>query len=162
MDVLEYKESYYQDFGGELNRPDVPSDRLNVSWDLRKKVRKPPYILDDLVDTDHLAVSSQLREFPGRSGSVEMEVVKEIRLDLNQRFVLVEIPLDFYRMIKETDVADKNIRRIPFQWRMKTREVFQELLRRNFKIVDFRIYEGKGRKRNFYVLKKQDRRKRTR
>jgi predicted GNAT superfamily acetyltransferase len=154
MDVLEYKKSYYQDFGGELNRPDVPSDRLNVSWDLRKKVRKPPYVLDDLVDTDHLAVSSQLREFPGHSGSVEMEVVKEVRLDLDQRFVLVEIPLDFYRMIKETDVADKNIRRIPLQWRMKTREVFQELLRRNFKIVDFRIYEDKGRKRNFYVLKK--------
>jgi predicted GNAT superfamily acetyltransferase len=154
MKVLEYREAYYQDFSGELNRVDVPSDRLFVSWDLIGDIRRPSYDLDDLVDSDHLVIQSEISEVQGRSGPVRLEVVTDIRPDWDRDYALVEIPFDYYRMIKETDVPDQDVRKIPLDWRLATREVFQKLFERKYKVVDFRIYCGEGSKRDFYILKK--------
>ena len=77
-----------------------------------------------------------------------------LSFDWDREFALLEIPFDFYRMLKETDVPDESVRKIPLDWRLATREVFQELLKHKYKVIDFRIYREKDRKRNFYVLKK--------
>jgi predicted GNAT superfamily acetyltransferase len=37
---------------------------------------------------------------------------------------------------------------------MKSREVFQTLLQRKYRIIDFAVMEKESRKRDFYVLKK--------
>jgi predicted GNAT superfamily acetyltransferase len=55
-------------------------------------------------------------------------------------------------MLRETDVQDSRIREIPVVWRFKTREVFQDLFRRGYVIVDFRYFQNEDRKRDFYVL----------
>lgn len=154
MEVLEYRVAYYQDFGGELNRIDVPSDRLFVSWDLTGDIQRPSYDLPSLIESDHLLISSELSKIQGQSGPVELEVVSGFRTDWDREFALLEIPFDFYRMLKETDVPDEDVRKIPFDWRMATREVFQELLKHKYKVIDFGIYRGEERKRDFYVLKK--------
>lgn len=154
MDIVEYRTAYYQDFGGELNRVDVPSDRLFVSWDLIRDIRRPPYALDDLVKSDHLVIHSEISEIQGHSGPVRLEVVTGIRPDWDREFALVEIPFDFYRMIKETDVPDDGVRKIPLDWRLATRKIFQKLFERKYKVIDFRTYQDEDRKRDFYVLKK--------
>lgn len=154
MEVTEYKEAYYQNFGGELNRVDVPSDRLYVSWALKGDILRPAYHMESFLDSGHLALESKVIEVRGRSGQVRLETVADIRPDLEQEFVFLEIPTDFYFMLKETDVEDEKVRNIPLDWRMKTREVFQALLERGYRVIDFRYYEGKDRKRDFYVLKR--------
>jgi len=154
MDVVEYREACYGGFGGYLNRVDVPCDRFFLFWDLRREVRRPEYDLEFLFEFGNLAISSEMIEIKGRSGFVKLEVVKDVNLDLTSDFLLVEIPYDFYLMLKETDVPQREIRNIPLEWRKKTRKVFQTLLGRKYKIVDFRWLEKDNRKRDFYVLKK--------
>jgi predicted GNAT superfamily acetyltransferase len=56
-------------------------------------------------------------------------------------------------MLNETDVEDPKVRRIPVEWRMQTRRVFQHFFRKNYRIIDFRRDDGIP-VRDFYVLKK--------
>jgi predicted GNAT superfamily acetyltransferase len=154
MEVVQYLGAYYQDFGGELNRIDVPSDRLFVSWDLTGNIRRPPYDIDDLVESDFLVIHSEMSEVQGPRGPVRLEIITEIRPDWDRDYALVEIPVDFYRMLGETDVPDQEVRKIPLDWRLATRGIFQNLLDRKYKVIDFRQYRSKDRKRDFYILKK--------
>lgn len=154
MDVQEYREACYGDFGGYLNRVDVPCDRFFVSWDLKKKVERPEYDLEFLMDSKKLALSSYSIEVRGPGGKVRLDAVQAVNLDLDSDFLLVEIPYDFYFMLRETDVPQKKIRKIPLEWRMESRKVFQAYLGRRYKIIDFRSIEKGNRKRNFYVLKR--------
>ena len=154
MEVVEYKEDFYKDFGGELNRIDVPCDRLYVSWDLEKSIQRPKCELEDLISPNHLALDTKIMEVKGRDGPVSLEIVTDIKPDLRQEFVLVEIPFDFYKMLKETDVLDEKVRAVPIEWRMRTREVFQKLFQREYRVIDFRMLRGDDRTRNFYVLKR--------
>ena len=138
MDVLEYRPATYGDFGGFLNRSDVPSDRFFVSWDLRKIPRAPSEVPEayfagrpDVVETESARVS-------GRSGLVALERAAALHLDADSDFLRVPIPRDFYLMLRETDVDDPGVRRIPLDWRMKTREAFRSLFDRGYRIIDFR------------------------
>jgi predicted GNAT superfamily acetyltransferase len=47
------------------------------------------------------------------------------------------------------------VRQIPVEWREGTRELFQSLLAKNYRIVDFRQATLDGRSRDFYVWKKK-------
>jgi predicted GNAT superfamily acetyltransferase len=153
MTVLDYKVAYYQDFGGQLNRIDVPSDRLLVSWNLVEKIRRPPYDFVELFDSGHAVIHSEVAEIQGQSGPVSFAIVMDVRKDWDREYALVEIPFDFYHMIKQTDVPEKDIRNIPLDWRMATREVFRNLLERGYSVIDFRIHQDGDRKRDFYILK---------
>ncbi len=53
-------------------------------------------------------------------------------------FALVRIPRDFYLMLRETHVDDPDVRRIPVDWRLRTRDAFRGLFARGYRIVDFR------------------------
>jgi predicted GNAT superfamily acetyltransferase len=154
MDVLDYREAYYGRFGGLLNRLDIPCDRFFVTWDLKKKVRRPEYDLNSLIESGCLAVEAEMTAVRGRSEPLELETVKNVNLDLDSEFLLIEIPVDFYRMLRETDVEDEDVRNIPLQWREKTREAFKTFLQRGYRIVDFRKVKRDNRVRDFYILKK--------
>jgi predicted GNAT superfamily acetyltransferase len=145
MDVLDYREAFYGDFGGLLNRLDIPCDRFFV---------RPEYDLDSLMKSDSIVVHAEWKEIQGRSGPIMLEVVKEIEVDLDSEFLLLEIPVDFYTMLKETDVDENRVKNIPLDWRMKTRQAFQTLFNRQYKIIDFRKIEKDGQVRDFYILKK--------
>jgi len=154
MEVLEYREDIYGEFGGLLNRMDVPRDRFFVSWDLKREIQRPDYDLESLLDSRYRLIKAENLKVQGKSRSLELEVIQEANLNLNQEFLLVQIPFDFYLMLRETDVEDEKTRRIPLEWRMKTRQVFQNLFQRKYKIIDFRKIEGKEEK-DFYVLRKE-------
>ncbi len=154
MEVLNYREAFYGDFGGRLNRLDVPCDRFLVTWDLKKKKEKPRYDLEALVESGWIAVKAKRKTVEGQGGPVELEMIEAINLDLDNEFLLIEIPVDFYTMLKETNVADDRVRNLPLEWRMKTRQAFQTLFKKNFRIIDFKKV-GKGNQvRDFYILKK--------
>jgi len=154
MDIIEYREGSCGEFGGLLNRLDIPCDRFFVSWDLKKEIQRPEYDLEHLIDSGYIAISAGTEVVKGRSGALKLEVVKDLNLDLDQEFLLVEIPVDFYRVLRETDVKDSRVRSIPLEWRMKTRQVFKTLFERKYKIIDFRLVKKDKNKRDFYILKK--------
>jgi predicted GNAT superfamily acetyltransferase len=152
MDVVEYLEDCYADFTGKLNRLDVPADRFFVSWDLKKDPQKPQYDIDNLLNSGMSVIQTEVQEVRGKTGPVRLDVLSGVDISLENKLLLVEIPYDFYTMLQETDVSDTKIREIPVVWRYKTREVFQDLFRRGYSIIDFRYISVKDRKRDFYVL----------
>jgi predicted GNAT superfamily acetyltransferase len=123
MDVLAYRTDIYGEFGGLLNRLDVPRDRLFVYWDLNKEGRELECDLQKWLRPEHSVIETERIKIPGKSGRIELEVIREIRSGLHRSPLLVEIPNDFYLMLRETDVDDQNVRRIPVDWRMETRKV---------------------------------------
>jgi predicted GNAT superfamily acetyltransferase len=150
MEVLEYRVATYGEYGGLLNRTDVPTDRFLMTWDLDGPAARPAYDLAAALAAP-LPLRAGVRRVDGRSGPVELEVVEDTDLGAEGDVLLVRIPLDFYRMLQETDVADDEVRSIPVHWRMATRQVFQALFGRGYRVVDFRK-AGPGAPANSYVL----------
>jgi len=159
MEVIQYKESFYKGFSGALNRTDIPSDRFSALWKLEEKNNRSDYDLGLLLDRGNLVVSSGVKKIRGKHSQMNMEVSQEIDLDIHNssnKFLLVEIPYDFYNMIQETDVPDRKIRRIPLDWRMRTRNAFKTLFNAGYRVIDFRCKRIKHRYRDFYVLEKKE------
>ena len=152
MNVIEYCVSRYQGFEGNLNRADVPSDRLSILWNLREKGQALEYDLKKLVDSHHLVVHSEVDEIAGKSGPLRADLVRPVNLDLDHDLLLIEVPFDFYTILQETNVPDESVRRIPRDWRMETRKAFQELLRRGYRVLDFNYLKTEERTRDFYVM----------
>lgn len=158
MEVIQYKESFYKGFSGTLNRKDIPSDRFYVLWKLKEEDKKMDYDLDLILSGENLVVSSNLKKVKGKNTRLDMEVSHEVNLNILKQFkeyLLVEVPYDFYRMIQETDVPDEKTRRIPLDWRMRTRKAFKNLFKAGYKVEDFRCKSMNQRFRNFYVLRKK-------
>jgi len=154
MEVLEYRVATYGEYGGLLNRFDVASDRLLMSWDMTKAPRG-----NSLPSGPSLGEAGQVfrvdkRWIKGRSSDLELEVVRSADLDSDRAILLVRIPLDFYLMLRETDVEAADVRRIPIEWRLHTRQAFQKLIARGYRVGDFLNKEGNP-PANFYVLIKE-------
>ncbi len=158
MEVVEYRVSTYGEYGGLLNRLDVPSDRFFMSWDLKKKVKRPAKPYESLVSEARLLVEAEEKTVIGRSGPTKLEVITGVDPQKKGEFLLVQIPLDFYLMLRETDVKEAGVRHIPLQWRLETRKAFQTLFERGYKIIDFLQTKDEPR-RNFYVLRRAGGRK---
>lgn len=150
MDVLEYRVATYGEYGGLLNRLDVPTDRFLMSWDLVRKAGRPDYDFGAALSAPRPIVVG-LRDVKGKTSNLELEVVETTDASVPGDILLVPIPLDYYRMLQETDVDDRDVRRIAVDWRLATREVFQALLARDFRVIDFRKSKGQG-PGHFYVL----------
>ena len=153
MDVLEYKTSIYGEFGGLLNRLDIPRDRFFVSWDLKREAQRPEPDFQSALAPGHRVIETAHIEVLGKTGPLKLDVIQDVRPNLNEELLLVEIPVDFYLMLRETDVEDTKVRRIPLDWRMQTRKVFQGLFEKKYRVIDFCVAKGNPNK-NFYVLKK--------
>lgn len=154
MDVVDYKVDHYGSFGGRLNREDIPCDRFYVYWCLKKDIRRLEIDIQKQLDKNHLVLSSEIREVEGKDGYVSLAVSKDLNCGLENELLFIEIPYDFYTMVRATDVPDETIRRIPLDWRLKTRKAFLTLLERGYKIIDFLSVEHEKRIRDFYVLKR--------
>lgn len=150
MEVLEYRVATYGEYGGFLNRSDVPSDRFLMSWDLAKA--------GPAIEIPSAAAAARVfrvgvAAVKGRTRDLVLDVVRDVTVDPESDLVLVQIPLDFYLMLRETDLEDPDVRRIPVDWRLHTRRVFVSLLDQGYKVVDFLKKYGTPAG-NFYVLMK--------
>jgi predicted GNAT superfamily acetyltransferase len=154
MEAIDYHADIYGQFGGRLNRVDVPSDRFAMLWDLRKKVHRESVDIDALLERQQIVTNVVDAGVECASGVIEMETLRSIDVEKDNGYLLVEIPFDFYRMLRETDVEDAGVRAIPLDWRMGIRETFQSYLKKDYRVFDFRQAELEGRKRSFYVLKR--------
>ena len=137
MDVLEYRVSTYGEYGGLLNRLDVPSDRFFMSWDLARNVRSGRPEGEPAPSRGQMVILAEDRLVNGRNGPVRLEVIDRLNLDQDAGVLTVRIPRDFYQMLRETDVDEVSVRRIPLEWRIETRTVFTTLLNRGYRVVDF-------------------------
>lgn len=153
MDVAEYRPATYGEFGGFLNRTDVPTDRFFMSWDLRRPVRHAALSLDGLLASGAGLIDAEDETVRGRSGPVDLEKIRSTRPDGGRDVVLVRIPRDFYVLLRETDVDDPDVRRIPVEWRARTRTAFQDLSARGYRVVDFGL-AGSPRPSPFYILRR--------
>ena len=153
MDAVEYRPAIYGAFGGRLNREDVPSDRLFMSWDLRREPRRPPLRIDDWLAAGAGLIESEEAVVEGASGPVELEIARGLRPVALGDPVLVRIPRDFYAMLLATDVPDPAVRRIPIDWRTYTREAFQSLFAAGYRVTDFGECGGGSQAAPYYVLR---------
>jgi predicted GNAT superfamily acetyltransferase len=151
MDVLEYRVSTYGEYGGLLNRLDVPSDRFFMSWDLLRKPPERPNYRELEIVPGSLIIDAEEIEAEARSGREALERVRPAILDLDFERLLVRIPRDFYFMLRETDVGTAEVRRIPIDWRLETRRAFQSYFGRGYRVVDFFV-TPEDPQRNFYIL----------
>jgi predicted GNAT superfamily acetyltransferase len=142
MQVLDYRSATYGEYGGLLNRKDIPSDRFFMLWDLRARNPRPEYAPSVFSRPESSILRLGRRSLQGRSGPLELEVVQDAVFSGRGDVLWLPIPKDFYLMLRETDVEDEPVRRIPLEWRLRTREAFSRLLAQGFKVVDFRKAEG--------------------
>jgi len=136
-----------------LNRLDVPSDRFFMSWDLRGEPRGRPVSWEDRLESGSLIISADCAEVEGRRGRRTLELVRSARLGLDRDILFIQIPGDFYLMLRETDVEKPEVRKIPIEWRGETRKAFQSYFERGYRVIDF-FATRENRNRNFYVLRK--------
>ena len=151
MEVLEYRAATYGEYGGFLNRLDVPTDRFFMIWDLKKPRRRPHARLEPLLGVRHEVLEVERWLVQARSGPLDFETVRASRLDLDAGRLLIRIPSDFYLLLRETDTGDPAVRGIPLEWRLRTREAFQTLFERGYKVIDFGTVPGLP-PANYYVL----------
>jgi predicted GNAT superfamily acetyltransferase len=153
MDVLEYRVATYGEFGGRLNRADIPSDRFFMSWDLAGDAARRAEEPEDVPAAATKVITVETKKTAVRSGRLNMEIARGLSLERLGEFALVRIPRDFYLMLEETAVDDPDVRRIPVDWRTTTRQAFKELFGRGYRVVDF-LSGGEPSPRCFYVLRK--------
>ena len=153
MRVLDYRPATYGEYGGLLNREDIPTDRFFMIWDLRSH-RPPPDTPDSVFShPESYVLRADRQTVRGRSGPLEVEVVQSAVSLSWSEILLVPIPEDFCHMLRETDVEAESVRRIPLDWRLRTREAFRTLLAQGYRVTDFRKAGG-GLSANVYILHK--------
>jgi len=155
MRVLEYRLAPYGEYGGRLNRLDIPSDRFFMGWDIAAKAKRPELDGQFLLK-DRARILNRVEEVlvEAKDGPVQLEVIKEINLSPTVSPVLIRIPRDFYFMLRTTDVLDPEGRRIPLDWRLQTRELFLALFKKGYKVVDFIAFSEAPQTAVYYVLTK--------
>jgi predicted GNAT superfamily acetyltransferase len=155
MTVLEYRIAPYGEYGGRLNRQDVTSDRFFMSWDLRR--RHQPFVQDQEI-ADYLgrvprAIRVESKEVRTEKGRAVLELATDAESGLDEEFILVQIPADYYLMLSLTDVEQAEVRQIPVNWRLETREIFLGYFNRGYQVVDFLRTKGQN-PQCFYLLKR--------
>lgn len=155
MKVVEYRVAPYGEYGGRLNRQDVPSDRFFMSWNLKENFRPqvPEPEVAGYMERWPWTLRIDYRQLETEKGQASLEVAAGPVLGLEDEYLLVPIPVDFYLMLNLTDVEEPEIRLIPVNWRFQTREIFLHYFQRGYSVVDFLRAEA-GQKKCCYLLKR--------
>ncbi|HEK85362.1 MAG: hypothetical protein ACPLZD_08385 [Candidatus Saccharicenans sp.] len=156
MEVLEYRVAPYGEYGGRLNRQDVPSDRFFACWDLKKK-HQPAIKENEMagyLDRLPRAIEVNYQQVLGRDGPVILEISTGLNLEIGAEQLLVPIPADFYLMLRATQVEDSQIHQIPLVWRLQTRKLFLHYFKKGYEIIDFLAEKG-NHQAVFYLLQKK-------
>ena len=135
----------------------IPADRFILDWQIQSK-RVQSRILEDHIHGSLLPESFQ-KVFASRTIPViyhsshqkihfEFREITDLYFLPEEPVVLIEIPYEFQ------DIKDK-IPELAFDWRIKTRRLFQFYLNtHHYKVIDFYQLEENDEMRNFYVLAK--------
>jgi predicted GNAT superfamily acetyltransferase len=140
--VEEYEENIYGESSSVLHRG-TPTDRFVAEWKLRaphvqRRIEGVAFPMKDA------SVTAAPLLNPSREGHVWIEPV-EGDLTRSDRRVLIEIPTGFSEMQRDEPG-------LALEWRLKTRRIFQEYLRRGYRVVDF--YLAREARRGQYLMVK--------
>ena len=127
----------------------MPSDRFYVEWwvDSKRVVDringiKPPKAEKLLSDGVKLINDVTFEEN-------NVPIMGEIKLNLRDKLLLLEIPYDF-ESVKKISLKKA------LDWRLKSRKIFQTYFNRGYVAVDFLSEEIDGLKRSFYILFREE------
>jgi len=156
MKVLEYRLAPYGEYGGRLNRQDVPSDRFFTAWDLLLEHQPlvPEEKIGHLLSHRPKALQSEWKTIKTAQSELELQLVKRVSLDLSEEQILVEVPVDFYHLLRVTADGPDEIRNIPVDWRLKSRDVFLNYFQQGYKVADF-LKASSGQPAVYYLLEKR-------
>ena len=139
--VEEYEENIYGESSSVLHRGS-PTDRFVAEWHVnephverRTSAKAGPLMRDASVGTAPIVNLS--------TPSGEWLAPSEGRIDLEDRRVLVEIPVGFTEMQAQAPG-------LALEWRMATRRIFQAYLARGYRAVDF--FLSREARRGQYLL----------
>lgn len=137
--------TYWREFYGPMHddlNAGLPSDRFEVDWwvgtqrvnrrlsnEARQPLELPQYLEAETRCIDPLKWSKEAEEQEARG---------------EEDLLLVEIPPDIM-VLKATD-PEKAL-----EWRLRTREVFEDLFTRGYLVTDF-VHQMGSQQRSFYVL----------
>jgi len=156
MQVIDYRLAPYGEYGGRLNREDVPSDRFFTAWDLLNRHR--PFLAEEEIEPAlsrlPRALQSDWKTFKAGQAEIELQLVKRVRLDLKEELILVEVPVDFYGLLHETANLSDELKNIPVNWRFQSREVFLNYFGQGYEAVDF-LKARSEKAAVYYLLKKK-------
>ncbi len=151
-----YLRNTYGDLRDELNTG-LPTDRFQVDWwinsqrvqrRLGKRARRPLDLAHFLAAGTGILNASSLGA-GGLPRPPENYVLGEIEnvhsIQEEQPLLLVEIPANFMA-IRASDPA------LALEWRLHTRDLFEQLFQRGYLITDFVYLPGNPDGRSFYVL----------
>ncbi len=128
----------------------LESDRFYVEWwvnsnHVKRKIEKHEEIMFNL--RDHIDNLANTVEF--KAG---IPVIKDVNLELTDKLVIVEIPTEVEE-VKKRDIS------VAFDWRLKTRKIFQNYFRRGYIAVDLLTLNEGDSRRTFYILLKEKKQK---
>ncbi|MFO7661757.1 MAG: hypothetical protein R6X18_04100 [Chloroflexota bacterium] len=145
---------YFRDFHGDMTgiNAGLPTDRFEVEWwvtgnRVKNKAAQAwrPLKFDSLLAGGALLIN----EAEHQAGS-DWSVPPPNYVSRPSNLMLVEIPANFQAMKRENFA-------LAHQWRMHTRELFEQLFDSGFLVTDFVPHEdAQGHRRSFYLLTHQD------
>ena len=142
----EYAEDYYGHFPSLIERG-VPSDRFLVRWKIASPVVERHLRKGTSGGSETLFASSQVVNVTERLTNGFL-TNRKVRLGLEARRLLVEIPCDTDRM-RQKDLP------LALDWRRVTRKLLPYYLRRGYRVTDFLEQGPPSHARYFYLLEKR-------
>lgn len=142
----EYAEDFYGHFPSLIERG-VPSDRFLVRWKIASPVVERHLRKGTSGGSESLFASSQVANVTEQLTNGFL-TNRKVRLGLEGRRLLVEIPCDTDRM-RQKDLP------LALDWRMATRKLFGHYLRRGYRVTDFLQQGSPSHARYFYLLEKR-------
>jgi predicted GNAT superfamily acetyltransferase len=147
-----YIQNLYGELQDEVNRGLI-TDRLRVDWwtnsrrvnrRLSRKARRP-LDLAHYLSADASILNPTMVGNNGWPSPSSTDFLAKVRSEHGKdAILLVEIPADFLALkTAETELA--------LQWRLHTREIFENLFKRGYLVTDF-VYLPGQQPRSFYVL----------
>ncbi len=130
-----YVEDMYGPRTDSLNAG-LPTDRLMVEWELQAQRREQTLALGDVPKIIAVDDSS------GR------QLVSDVRIDLADEHLLMEIPAGIVNLRQDSPEAAMN-------WRSSVRIAFEHYLERGYRAVGFLTDRAGRRPRRFYLLERE-------
>jgi len=140
-----YVVDFYGSFmGGSRIVSGIPSDRFYLEWFISSKnvMQKLERNKKQDIDLNKIQRANSI-EFNKRG----LQKIANIQLGLSSDLILIEIPEDFQ------NIYNNNIK-LATEWRLKSRNIFNYYLGKDYVIIDFITFKENGKKRNYYLLKK--------
>ncbi|MCG3215207.1 MAG: GNAT family N-acetyltransferase [Candidatus Heimdallarchaeota archaeon] len=139
-------ENYWGEMLDDLNRG-IDTDRFYCNWFLNSKHVKER-LNGNFSDYSEFVIQSKYNAIESKLNG-DILAVNSMNLDISLPFLFVQIPHNFYVMLKESK------ERI-IEWREKTRKVFGTYFKKGYTAVDFIVKQYKENTTCYHVLQKID------